>query len=418
MTAYAAGLWALVSVAAAAPAAVSVTAPEGAMAVVGVTVGGTASPGTVCAFDVVIDGRENSQGLVFTDAARTVHETLVGPLTQGTHTIAVRPSPLWPWPSPLVVQHASVDLIAPGSDRYELLRWAPRLGLRSDTIGGRSDLPLLLFAERVASADGRRLRYSVVFSNEDGGTPARALMARWGRTTDIEWASEVHLVGGSARAWSYQGPDHDTRQVVPPPAQPALLVATQNNVFLAAGISRANVQLVPRLVDLDAATRESVMDGEPWIYGFMSRELAEEGKLDDGDGEDVKKVADPRRYLYAEARLRLRQAAVAAWIEPARGPWRSSHRGHPALKVSRDGWVRVAIEMGEAVPVRFAWECSVSTETPASPPPGSGCDVDVARLFMLDAGYRPGDNLVEPATLRLRVGEIGVVPLRGRPLTP
>jgi hypothetical protein len=94
MTAYAAGLWSLVSVAAAAPAAVSVTAPEGAMAVVGVTVGGSAAnPGTVCAFDVLIDGREDSQGLVFTDAARSVHETLVGPLTKGTHTIVVRPPP-------------------------------------------------------------------------------------------------------------------------------------------------------------------------------------------------------------------------------------------------------------------------------------------------------------------------------------
>ena len=54
----------------------------------------------------------------------------------------------------------------------------------------------------------RWLKYSVIFSNEDGGTPGVALMARWGRTTDIELAYEVEVRNGRAVQGRYQGPDH------------------------------------------------------------------------------------------------------------------------------------------------------------------------------------------------------------------
>ena len=33
----------------------------------------------------------------------------------------------------------------------------------------------------------------MIWSNEDGGTNTPALMARWGRTTDIEWIYRVVL---------------------------------------------------------------------------------------------------------------------------------------------------------------------------------------------------------------------------------
>ena len=40
---------------------------------------------------------------------------------------------------------------------------------------------------------GTRYRYSVIFTNEDGGTPADRLMATWGRTTDIEYVYSVEV---------------------------------------------------------------------------------------------------------------------------------------------------------------------------------------------------------------------------------
>ena len=37
------------------------------------------------------------------------------------------------------------------------------------------------------------LQYTMIFSNEDGGTSTRALMARWGRTTDVEYIYRAWL---------------------------------------------------------------------------------------------------------------------------------------------------------------------------------------------------------------------------------
>jgi hypothetical protein len=37
------------------------------------------------------------------------------------------------------------------------------------------------------------LQYSIIWSNEDGGTNTPQLMARWGRSTDIEWIYRVEV---------------------------------------------------------------------------------------------------------------------------------------------------------------------------------------------------------------------------------
>src|SRR2546427_12047242 len=55
------------------------------------------------------------------------------------------------------------------------------------------------------------VRYTVIFTNEDGGTQTVALMARWGRGTDIEWAYEVHVRDGKIIAERYQGVSHETK---------------------------------------------------------------------------------------------------------------------------------------------------------------------------------------------------------------
>ncbi len=55
------------------------------------------------------------------------------------------------------------------------------------------------------------IEYSVIWSNEDGGTNTPALMARWGRSTDIEWIYRVTLdPQGQIVSEVYQGPDHAT----------------------------------------------------------------------------------------------------------------------------------------------------------------------------------------------------------------
>ena len=65
---------------------------------------------------------------------------------------------------------------------------------------GKSDMPLLTWYETDETPRGRRIRYSVVFTNEDGGTPVDRLMATWGRTTDVEFVYAVELDAEGPRA--------------------------------------------------------------------------------------------------------------------------------------------------------------------------------------------------------------------------
>jgi len=58
---------------------------------------------------------------------------------------------------------------------------------RANTVAKPSDIPLIVYCERLSENGVGFLQYTVIFSNEDGGTSTRALMARWGRTTDVEY---------------------------------------------------------------------------------------------------------------------------------------------------------------------------------------------------------------------------------------
>ena len=66
------------------------------------------------------------------------------------------------------------------------LALAPFVYARPNTVGRFTDVPVLMWYEREPTTRGTRFRYSVIFTNEDGGTPADRLMATWGRTTDVE----------------------------------------------------------------------------------------------------------------------------------------------------------------------------------------------------------------------------------------
>ena len=88
---------------------------------------------------------------------------------------------------------------------------------RPNTVGRFSDVPVFAWYEREPTARGVRYRYSVIFTNEDGGTPADRLMATWGRTTDIEYLYSVEIdATADIVAEDYQGPDHEMLRVQGP----------------------------------------------------------------------------------------------------------------------------------------------------------------------------------------------------------
>src|SRR5262249_16292173 len=160
-----------------------------------------------------------------------------------------------------------------------------------------------------------------------------------GRTADIEWMYKVVLLSNQKTSESFQSANHNTRpfQGKHLGAHPVLLTATLNNVFADAGQSAVLLRPVPSRVDLSTATRESVMDGELWVYSVMTRELAEEGKLHSTDKPSASAaIDDPRSYLYVEGHLTLANAAVAAVVEDERGTAHSSSLGYRDLTVARN----------------------------------------------------------------------------------
>ena len=74
------------------------------------------------------------------------------------------------------------------------------------SFGKFTDIPLVLYCERLSDNGVPFLQYTVIFSNEDGGTSTRGLMARWGRTTDIEFVYRVFLdASGNRKRAMIQG---------------------------------------------------------------------------------------------------------------------------------------------------------------------------------------------------------------------
>src|SRR5215468_9853645 len=75
----------------------------------------------------------------------------------------------------------SVDALRALEDRDAALAqsMAPILFARANTVGKFTDLPILMWYEIVPTDRGRQFRYSVIFTNEDGGTATDRLMATW-----------------------------------------------------------------------------------------------------------------------------------------------------------------------------------------------------------------------------------------------
>ena len=218
-------------------------------------------PGAEAAIaSVYLDGHYNQDIAVDRGSTPTTYRIFLGPLTAGEHRLAVERNNQWSAPhAPLEVQKIVVTSASSSDREYTALAHAPILFARADTVGHFSDIPLLAWYEVFPNAGGEEIQYSYVFSNEDAGTPAGALMARWGRTTDIEYAYRVWLDRtGNVQRETFQGfshrntPFHGRKDG----KHPYFLVATPNNVFADTGTSEIQYHMLPVKFDLSHHSRE------------------------------------------------------------------------------------------------------------------------------------------------------------------
>lgn len=354
------------------------------------------------------------------------YSVFLGPVAPGEHRLHVERDPQWSargsgfeWLS------AEFRTYPPDDPDYLFIAHAPILHARQDTLGRFSDVPLHAYCERLRENGRTVLQYTVIFSNEDGGTSTRALMARWGRTADIEYVYRVELTpaGAPGRA-TIQTRDHKDVEFDGEHVgwHPVLYVVTRNNMVAAHGPATLPYRLAPELADLGGASREKVMDELPILYEVAARELEREGKLRPFGVVDGEKISDPRNYLYVEMKLANRNSAVAVLVRlQGEDRWRSSHLGRSDYAIPRDGWVRTTIELPPGVePARLAeigLHCLVvPTRINGKDlwPEAGHCRIEaLGRVFLLGRDYRPGPDLsrIGSSTLPLEIpsGELRVL---------
>ena len=370
-----------------------------------------------------VDGRY-SQHLMLLRGGTADYQVALGPVEAGAHTLRVELDTVLSAHGvqselSAKVERVEFTRILDGSPGHAAAAFAPILYARPDTVGTFTDVPAFMWYEVEPTDRGTRFRYSVIFTNEDGGTPTDQLMATWGRTTDIEYVYSVEIdAAGTILADDYQGPDHEILAFAGrrEGRHPLLWVSTTNNMVRDRGTTAVRYAPVPVPFDLHDVSREAVMDAHPWTYAVMAEELAREGKIVEGSAPGSGAIPDVRRFVYVEACGEVANAALAVAVR-SRGRWFSSDRGVPQFRIVRSGCFRVAVPLpagtglGDVRALRVrAFGCPPAKEAPPTcgAPAAGRARARVTRInkvFMLDERFVPMRSvLVWTGRAALRAG--------------
>jgi hypothetical protein len=318
-------------------------------------------------------------------------------------------------------------VVADDDPQAEVLRHAPILyGRDLPEIPGRyensqTDTPLVAYHTTVTdpATGDRTIEYTMIWSNEDGGTNTPALMARWGRTTDIEWIYRVVLdPQGRVLSEVYQAPNHATLPFTGAKEgdHPLLVTATANNNTDAVTDPSKSTgyrffldssQALP-----DGRAREAIMDANPWTYQIMAKEMVREGKVEQPASTATPEMSDQRDYLFAElAKTTTYPVAPApgTWVGTALAvrlkgadTWYTSHHGVADWSIQRDIPAATTVELPEgatAADVQAVKAIAVPVArggtTPGPAPSDYRIDVRaINRGFLLQDSYLPGASFV------------------------
>lgn len=365
--------------------------------------------------DVSVDGRLNQNVVIFQGEESWTYKVFLGRFAPGPHELVIEKNSRWSAPN-AGLQLGKVELkqITPSNREYAAISHAPILQARADTIGRYSDLPLLMYYEDLPASTGQTLQYTIIFTNEDGGTATDALMARWGRTTDIEYVYRLQLDrSGKVLKEVFQAPDHKELDFHGEKQNdhPLILDATLNNVFSDRGFTPVHYRMLPFRADLSGASREKVMDLNPWTYRLTAQEMQKEQKVRAFGVDASPKIGDPRDYLYLEFSSQNDGCGLVAWAKLAGdSAWHSSHQGRLDLSITRSGWARTAIELPPGTSAsqieQVAFEC-LDLRDPrggVSPSRPTASLQENIRSFLLSREYVPVGVFERSVRLRLAGG--------------
>jgi hypothetical protein len=375
---------------------------------------------------VTVDGRYSQDVVLFAGAERFTYDVALGKLDRGRHRVMVAFNRA---KSPAGARGARVWRLDPSlAARDDLAaRYAPILyGRDLPDIPGRyennaTDVPLIAYHTIATGADGNTtIEYTMIWSNEDGGTNTPALMARWGRTTDIEWIYRVVLnSAGGIVSEQYQAPNHETKAFssAKEGLHPLLVNVTANNNLEQVTDPAASTGYRFFLAATDtlpaARAREAVMDANPWTYQISAEEIAREGELEPVASPDTPEVSDQRNYVFAEVDKDTTYPAPPAsgtWVGTAlavklRGGdrWYTSHHEVPDWSIQRDDPAATTVELppgttsADVAAIKAVAVPVAKTSDPPAPAPAD-YTIHVRRLnrgFLLDDAFLPQPSFLQ-----------------------
>ncbi len=308
---------------------------------------------------VFVDSEYRLDIMLFAGAELFDYKALLGRLESGQHEVSIRVNRARSATNAnrVIVANARIITLsgARKTDADSLaIQNAPFIYARTNVVDAFSDIPLVTYFEKLPEKDRAfGIRYTTIFSNEDGGTQTTALMARWGRATDIEWVYEVWFRDGKRIAETFQGANHVTTAFSGTRIfgeHPLITNVTVNNNFSDKGCSALRFSLVPIRADLAKGSRETVMDQNPWTYRIMAEETLREGRIDPANL-GVNTIDDLRNYLYVEVYSENSGTAISVQVTTADGKTSHSDFNDERLRVARSGFQRIAVRLPSASPV-------------------------------------------------------------------
>jgi hypothetical protein len=363
------------------------------------------------ALRLTVDGAYSQHLVLARGEAPSDYHVRLGTHSPGRHLLRVERDPELSarGTGPATIDVTVVSALAQGPrEDFVAQSMAPIVYARPNTVGKFTDLPLFMWYEVAGTPKGRQFRYSVIFSNEDGGTQTDRLMATWGRTTDIEFVYGVEVDdAGRILAEEFQGPGHEV------PAfkgqhearHPLLWVSTDNNMVSESGPTRQRYAPEAVRFDLTNASREAVMDAQPWTYAIAAAEMRREGKIAADPPPGINQIPDPRRFVFVEACGTIGNAALAVSVGSRQSPvdnliWTPSDRGLPQYRIVRDGCFTIATPLpaGTRASDIRAIRVQAFERPPAEGKSRVAADAvrftRINKVFMLDEHDRPGPSIL------------------------